>query len=211
MVTFVGRHGWMDARVGLSARYRNYITDSFGEGWSQCGDPWTMSNVAPWSSASFLDSGNGWVTVGSFDDRELPSHGGVARTKDGGCTWEILWRDDDPSDNLGSIRFVDDRTGWLSVGYTRLLSTSDGGYHWKALRLPPDFGLEDAYLVSRTAGWIKGSGYGPALYYTLDAGAHWHAVPYQDLRENRGAAREIPAKWGAAFLLGVNLSRVPAW
>jgi photosystem II stability/assembly factor-like uncharacterized protein len=207
LITFVGRDGWAVAGGGLSARsFRNYRTDNLGESWNQCGDPWNRSKVAPWSSASFLDSKNGWVTVGSFDGRELPSDGGVARTKDGGCTWEVLWRDDDPSDNLGSIRFVDDRTGWLSVGYTRLLATNDGGYHWRALRLPADFGLEDAYLVSRNVGWIKGSGYGPALYYTLDAGAHWRAVSEQDLRWNLGLAHGVPTNWGAAFLLRLGLN-----
>jgi photosystem II stability/assembly factor-like uncharacterized protein len=206
-MAFVGDSGWLAAGDGHSVQ--NYRTEDLGQTWNQCGSSWELSRVAPWSSASFLDARNGWITVGSYNDRELPYLGGVARTMDGGCTWKILWRDsDDPGENMGDIRFVDNSFGWLFTYYGRLLETRDGGTHWSPVALPePDF-LQSAYLVSRSRGWIiEGTNEGPVLHYTTDAGAHWHSVSNEDIRANRGMAREIPVAWGQALLLSFQLRR----
>ena len=148
-MAFAGSSGWLAAGDGNAVE--NYRTEDVGETWKKCGEPWVLSRAAPWSWASFLDPNDGWITIGSYNDRQLPFRGGVARTMDGGCTWEALWHDDDPSENLGSIQFVAGGFGWLFSFHGRLLETGDGGSHWTPVALPPSWFIEDAYLVSRSS------------------------------------------------------------
>jgi photosystem II stability/assembly factor-like uncharacterized protein len=199
-MAFVGNRGWLAA--GGAQSVQNYRTEDLGQTWNQCGSLWDLSQVGPWGSASFLDARNGWITVGSYGERGLPYRGGVARTADGGCTWKILWREPRPSGGMGDIRFVDNSFGWVIASFGTLLRTRDGGTHWSPVALPePDF-LQSAYLVSRSRGWIMGgTNEGSVLYYTTDAGAHWHSVSDEDIRANRGMAREIPVGWGEALVL----------
>lgn len=204
MIAFVGSSGWLAADDGHSVR--NYRTEDLGQTWRQCGPLWEPSEVAPWASAFFLDPKNGWMTVGSFDNRRRPYGGGVARTTDGGCTWRVLWRDDDAAENLGDIQFLDAAFGWLFASHGRLLETRDGGLHWKPLPLPTLWSIESAYLVSRTRGWaVGGAEHGSGFYMTSDGGEHWLSVSDAEVRENRGAAREIPVKWAGGFLRRLHL------
>ena len=206
-VAMKGPRGWMGAGDGRVVE--NYTTDDFGATWKPCGYPWHPSEAAPWSSASFLDAAIGWVTIASYNERELPYLGGVAKTVDGGCTWNVLWRDRGAAaENLAGIQFVDSTFGWLFASYGRLLQTTDGGSHWKSVPLPNEWRLEGAFLISRTKGWILGSpGSGSGLCYTTDGGAHWHDVSKQEIRRGGGLASELPARWADGFVRALQLRR----
>jgi len=206
-VALIGDDGWLAAGDGKSVR--NYTTKDAGRTWKQCGPPWEPSEAAPLSSASFLDSTHGWATIGSFNKRDLPYLGGVAKTLDGGCTWKVIWRDsDNPGENLGDIRFVNANIGWLFSYYGKLLETMDGGAHWRTVQLPDDIRLEGAYLESPAKGWVLGSAAGSSgIYYTSDGGVQWHPIPVAEIRNNSGAAREIPPKWSSGFLRILQLRR----
>jgi len=200
-MTFEKGAGWMAAGNGQSVQ--NYVTADRGQDWTQCGIPWRLSDLAPLSAVSFIRPRTGWITVAKYNQRELPLIGGVAKTTDGGCTWETLWRDTKAQgENLAGIQFVDDSFGCLSETYGRLLETQDGGRHWKPVRMPREWiNLEDSYLVDRIHGWIIGSSVsGLALYYTSDDAKDWTSVSKEDFMARRGLAAGIPPQWGAAFL-----------
>jgi len=205
-LALIGKAGWIVA--GDSHSSWNYTTTDSGQNWSRCGPPWDYSLVGPFGSASFIDAQTGWMTVTNYDRIGRPLVGGVARTADGGCKWDIVWRDTvHPADNLTGIQFVDKDYGWLTASYSRLLQTSDGGSHWHSVALPSVL-IESSYLVSKTRGWILGgSDTGSGLYYTSDGGKQWISVSETDLRENQGMAQEIPPSWGAAFLMRLHLRR----
>lgn len=205
-LAFVGNSGWLSAGDGHIVQ--NYRTDDSGQNWQSCGSPWEKSKAAPRGYSSFIDPKTGWIIIASYDERELPSDMGVARTKDGGCSWEVSWRDRDRIADLAAIQFVDRSFGWLLESRGRLLETTDGGLHWRAVTVPATLFLEGAYLVSRTRGWIVGSpDPNSGLYYTDDGGRHWHAVSREDVRENVGMAREVPVNWGPGFLRIIHLRR----
>jgi photosystem II stability/assembly factor-like uncharacterized protein len=194
-MAFVGRAGYLAAGNGHSVK--NYTTTDAGRTWVDCGSSWELSRVAPWASASFIDPRNGWVTTANYDRLERPILGGVARTTDGGCTWTEIWRDGSGVGRiLGSLQFVDSEFGWLVAPYASLLATSDGGRHWRPVKLP-GLNLESAYLSNRNSGWVAGgTPQGTAVFYTADGGSHWAAVLPAHLREDSG----IPSLWGYAFL-----------
>jgi photosystem II stability/assembly factor-like uncharacterized protein len=206
-MTFEKGAGWMAA--GNSKSVQDYVTADRGQNWTQCGAPWRLSELAPLSAVSFISPRTGWITVANYNQRELPLIGGVAKTTDGGCTWETLWRDTkSQGENLTGIQFVDESFGWLTAMYDRLLETRDGGRHWNPVRMPREWiNLESTYLVDRTHGWIIGSSIrGLALYYTSDDGKHWTSVSKEDFIARRGLATEIPPLWGAAFLARIQLA-----
>ena len=200
-ITFAGEHGWM--AVGDDRAVANYVSPDLGRTWTRCGSSWSLLEVAPLESASFIDAKHGWITIAQYDRLARPLAVGVARTTDGGCAWETLWWDSDRRGNsLAGIQFIDQTFGWLFADHGRLLQTEDGGKTWHRVVLPkPRFNLESAYLVDKKTGWILGSpAAGSTLYYTSDAGETWISVPDLDIRDNRGAAHTIPPLWGDMFL-----------
>jgi photosystem II stability/assembly factor-like uncharacterized protein len=203
---FLAKHdGWMGA--GTRGRVRNYISRDFGRTWSQCGDVWRLTSVAPLNSVYLLDERNGWATVARYDATERPVQSGIAHTDDGGCAWKVLWWNQDRDQNLlGGLQFVDQEFGWLwAAGHGLLRETSDGGLTWSNLPLPTtDFGIRSAHLLDRNHGWLIGyspGSNGPGLFFTMDGGRLWHEVPQSDLRVNRGEARVLPSDWGDGVLL----------
>jgi photosystem II stability/assembly factor-like uncharacterized protein len=207
-VSFGDKHaGWMGVGDGRSVR--NYVTRDSGYTWSECGEEWQLTTVAPMSSAFFLNDNTGWVTVASYDDLERPVRTGVARTDDGGCKWKTIWWNlNRNQDILGTLNFVDTEFGWLSAaGYGKLRQTSDGGITWQDVPLPARyFEIRSSILVDHTHGWVLGdfsdmAGTLSGIFYTSDRGQHWLPVPQSDLRLNRNLARQLPASWSDGLLV----------
>lgn len=202
-VSFVAENGWMAVSNNerFSHHVSNYTTSDLGQSWKTCGATWDSSTVSPLSSASFIDKGDGWITVARFDQFERPSHVGVAKTSDGGCTWKVVWWDSEEfqGENLSGIQFVDKENGWLFSSHGRLLETSDSGDHWRPVPLPtPHYNLESAYLAGKGKGWVLGSSMGGlSISFTSDGGQHWKALP--NTGENQSTASEPPYSWGDAF------------
>lgn len=198
MPGFYRSHGWVAVSDGRSVR--NYVSEDLGKTWAHCGSEWKLPEDAPFSSISLVDEHTGWITIASYDGQTRPVDQGVAKTEDGGCTWKLLWWDPVPQPRLFGIQFIDKAFGWVGEDRGNLLETRDGGLRWRAILLPgPGFYLQSFHLVDRKKAWVLGNYY-RSLYFTLDGGAHWQAVSESDLRENRGAAREIPASWGEGLL-----------
>jgi len=115
---------------------------------SQCAECAQTLRSSGWDSGDILrrfklmSPGSGWVTTGP------PEYGGVSThlywTDDGGQNWRQLIPWDIPVGRLWQIFFVDRLHGWVLTTEALepqenapfyLLSTEDGGKHWRKLQL----------------------------------------------------------------------------
>ena len=77
----------------------------------------------------FTDSLNGWlVTYSNPNERE--NAGYIYNTTDGGKTWHEQFSTENA---LFSIKFIDDKIGWVVGDQRSIFFTSDGGENWKSI------------------------------------------------------------------------------
>ncbi|MEO5866918.1 MAG: hypothetical protein ABIS14_00730 [Sphingomonas sp.] len=84
---------------------------------------------------SFPTPRAGFATVQNYNPDTKESQRRVARTTDGGATWEELPLADDHALQEFGIGFIDEHRGWVG-GSPHGYETRDGGRHW----LPADMG-----------------------------------------------------------------------
>ena len=87
---------------------------------------------------------------------------------------------------LHAVYFLDQQRGWAVGGSGVLLSTTDGGENWKALRPPTEDAVRDIYFADEQRGWLvcERSLYQlrtkeeqrSYLLNTTDGGATWRRV-----------------------------------
>lgn len=126
-------------------------------------------------SVFFLNQNRGWA---------VGSRGALLATEDGGRSW--VTRPRPSEDVLRDIHFFDDRNGWVvcernvyelktkDEPRTYLMSTSDGGSHWKRVNMSGadvDSRVVRAVFSPGGRGWAFGEG--GAIYATEGAGANW--------------------------------------
>jgi photosystem II stability/assembly factor-like uncharacterized protein len=198
-------NGW--TAVGDHDEIRNYITQDWGETWHECGKRWHVPAYAPYVSAVLLDSGTGWTLIAQYDDRELGLEQGVAKTEDGGCTWQPIWWNSSAAgpNRLGDLSFSDTTFGWLSsINEGPLLETRDGGVTWQSIPLPdPNFITANSFITRDGEGFVDGytrsePAGGSGFYFTANRGQSWQPVPKDDFVRNRNLAKLIPASWNDA-------------
>jgi photosystem II stability/assembly factor-like uncharacterized protein len=91
--------------------------------------------------------------------------GALARTRDGGETWHVLWH----GMRFTSLRFLTKRRGFALSERGRLLATRDGARSWVVLRSSVEaFAFADA-----RHGWAAG---GSRLFRTTDGGRAWTRI-----------------------------------
>lgn len=122
-------------------------------------------------SVYFLNESTGWIA-----GRDLRSTGPrliiIAKTTDGGVTWE---RQDDLSEGtVNGIHFVNSDKGWAvadntSINTGRILHTSDGGKTW-TVQLEGVSKLESLFFIDENTGWAVGVN---DLLHTVDGGETW--------------------------------------
>ena len=122
-------------------------------------------------SIHFLDESTGWIA--GRDLRTIgPAQIIIARTTDGGITWE---RQDDLSEGrIEGIHFVNSLKGWAagdrnSINTGTVLHTSDGGQTW-SVQLEGAGNLSDLFFVDENTGWAVGV---TDLLHTSDGGETW--------------------------------------
>ena len=114
----------------------------------------------------FVDANHGWA-VGDIDPRGVG--GAVFRTTDGGRHWTPLAARTEVST---SVRFIDQRTGWIAGFAGRIDRSDDGGLSWRPQR--PERGREvfnSIWAVDAQCAWAAGvNGLGVR---TTDGGSTW--------------------------------------
>lgn len=195
---FADEHnGWIDVFVTESSE-QSFITHDGGETWLPCGPPRSKDLHLPGRSY-LLTSQSGWaITIRTVDRQKIY---GVARTDDGGCTWQQLWvSDESPDERYYDIYFIDERQGWLA-GEFGLYLTMDGGKTWRERPLPAEWKATNVYFVNSNDGWIIASDREDTtlnVFYTSDSGKTWNL-----LTRNAFIQSEIPKAWNYGKLLQI--------
>lgn len=183
-----------------------YSSSDQGRSWAECGRD-TPSDLSPSGIPSFISGTVGWSPVSHYGEDGLAvGRNGVARTDDGGCHWHFLsWYDED---RVLLVTFADQSAGLLlPIDLSPISRTLDGGLHWEHTNQPlPSYHPEGAYMKDRTHGWVLGSsgllGKGDSgMFFTADLGKTWQSITTEDLKANRGAARDIPLEWADGYLM----------
>ncbi|KUG24742.1 hypothetical protein ASZ90_005446 [hydrocarbon metagenome] len=104
-------------------------------------------------------------------------NGRVARTTDGGDTWEIV-HEDHTYIQFYSVSFFDDLNGFVVGSRGEILRTNDGGLSWTRLTqssIPPAaLRIDDVYFLDNLNGIAAGEGEGGGVIYrTSDGGINW--------------------------------------
>ncbi len=118
------------------------------------------------ASVCFLSKDRGWA-VGD----------GSYLTEDGGQNWQQQFHAEDSP--LTRVYFLNDMRGWAVGKMGLLLSTTDGGEHWRSSHIESAKGawLQDVLFLDDQSGWIVGDG--STMLSTIDGGNSWHpaAIP----------------------------------
>jgi len=137
----------------------------------------------------FINSSDGWI---------VGQRGTVARTSDGGDSWESEVID---SVDLNSVYFLDDMTGWIVGDKSAVYRTDDGGNSWIKAELnglPGNDVLNDVHFFDQSTGYILGR---QGLYKTVDGGVAWENN-WLPVDENKGAWDFSMVDPERVFLLG---------
>ena len=96
----------------------------------------------------------------------------IAKTSDGGITWEVIMGPGDAEkDGVSSIFFQDERNGVARLTSKKLHITSDGGATWRGIPVSPG---ADLRFADPSVGWaLELDRRDTPISYTTDGGNHW--------------------------------------
>jgi photosystem II stability/assembly factor-like uncharacterized protein len=108
---------------------------------------------------------------------------GIFRTTDGGDSWS---KQDIPGASPGvtSLQFLNPEEGWATLvefptgpgkhGDGMALRTTDGGLHWRPVKISGDKSFHwTIHFVDARNGWLRTE---QVVYHTADGGASWVPV-----------------------------------
>lgn len=127
------------------------------------GSSWDTHTGKPFQSVSFVDNLNGWgAGIGGY----------LAKTNDGGRTWENISRAE-PTPTLFKIHFTSLGNGY-AFGYSGIiLKTTDGGITWTDMTTESiKFDIYASHFFSDDVGAISGNG--GFVASTASGGNDWH-------------------------------------
>jgi photosystem II stability/assembly factor-like uncharacterized protein len=139
------------------------------------GSQWVRASVQGFDelghvmAVAFADLSTGWAAGGN--DEFAGSRGVIARSTDGGRTWQQQFEVTDFTFN--GLEAIDTQTAFAVgafdfVGGGLVLRTTDGGQSWQDVT-PAAAGFRDVFFVDASTGWIVGS----SIYKTTNGGANW--------------------------------------
>jgi len=138
-----------------------------GNKWTNIGAPVSKGNTTQFY---FIDDYSGYCIAGG-DINSSANVAKVYKTTDGGKTWIVTNNGQDIFyDNLYSIYFVDNKTGYVSGGYnnTKTFKTIDGGNTWAVIN---NYSFSQMKFINPLIGF--GRNYNK-IYKTIDGGKTWN-------------------------------------
>ncbi|ANL68584.1 hypothetical protein AMC84_PC00020 (plasmid) [Rhizobium phaseoli] len=133
------------------------------------GKTWTPKNTGlkgDLNGIFFIDAEHGWV-VGEQGE----SKGVIARTNDGGQTWQLVAL---KTKRLDAIAFSDAKHGWAAGISGLLFYTSDGGESWQRKKIKSGTDFHHIAFVDPLNGLVVGDA--GVIIRTTDGGATWQEV-----------------------------------
>ena len=141
------------------------------------GESWELrsgvtESVVGQQSIFFVDENNGWIAGsrsrssdvrGGIQFSQYLTDGMVARTTDGGQTWER--HDARTGRFLWDLAFLDAQRGWAVGAFGSVVYTDDGGVKWKTQVTGSDQILRSVVFTDADNGWAVGDA-GTILKYT---------------------------------------------
>jgi len=110
--------------------------------------------------------------VGYASTSDLPNKASaIARTQDGGLTWNISRFLPDASAMDRGLTFTDENTGFLRTYEGKLFATADGGQTWRGI--PVQVLNGPIRFADRQVGWVAR---GRSVVYTSDGGKRWNSA-----------------------------------
>ncbi|MBT8185952.1 MAG: oxidoreductase [Eudoraea sp.] len=128
-IAIVGNHCWI-----ASSASRVYYSSDKGKSWEVFLTPVVKETPTQGIySIDFFDENIGIVAGGDYTSPKGNMRN-MARTKDGGRTWELVADGQEP-DYKSCVQFVPDSDGMgiVAVGFTGIAYSADGGSSWKEL------------------------------------------------------------------------------
>jgi hypothetical protein len=170
--------GWDTGACNGGTAYVS-TSDDGGSHWRrlpQLPVPAGVSTSGGWDMGSPTVAGNEVAVAVSFDGSSGVS--AVATSADGGQTWRTQVV---PGLRQPAIVDLIDPTHWIGTDGTVLVSSSDGGTHWR--RWKPSVAMRDASgtpltleFLSPTLGWAVSRDAGGPLWWTTDGGRTWKPI-----------------------------------
>lgn len=125
------------------------------------------------------------IYIFSPDTVLISGNGGIiVKTTNGGSTWATM--PTGVTDQLWSLEFTDDLTGYCAGSSGRILRTSDGGSSWSSLNSGVQNQLYCLKFLNDSVGYVCGSG---IVLKTTDGGTSWVNMnfpaipPFDELRQ----------------------------
>ena len=84
-----------------------------------------------------------------------------------------VWQNPLPQgNNLGSVYFVNNNSGWAVGSCGTILHTNDSGINWTMQNNEFDNHLREVVFIDENSGWAVG--YDGIILHTSDGGTHWN-------------------------------------
>ncbi|MEP6662665.1 MAG: immunoglobulin domain-containing protein, partial [Verrucomicrobiota bacterium] len=197
------------------------------------GTNWTILNLTAAGvmggimDVYFKDPTNGFVVgmdTNAYNSCAVPYyHGAIARTTNGGATWEAVANSGVNCSYFWKMSWPSPQVGYASLQQNGASSsliffkTTDGGNNWVSNGIPysqmsvSTFYLQGIGFISPNEGWVGGASsttpYDNNFLHTTDGGATWEKIGYNDSRSiNR--IRFYP-KFAVASGVKLHIYRVP--
>ena len=113
-------------------------------------------------------SGTENILYGVSGNRIVGETGTILRSTNGGQTWEF--ESTGFTDNLLSLQFISDNSGYATGVEGKIYHTTDGGLTWPLLPTNITVGLGKVQFINPDTGWVASSHY---IYRTTDGGSSW--------------------------------------
>ncbi len=150
-----------------------YHTNDGGQSWQEPSRDLHQGTV----SMHYVNQDTGWAVQSA----QLPDMqgGGILTTRDGGQTWEQQYN---TPGYRGTVRFLDEQTGWVVGNQGLAIHTNDGGNTWETKSHSAGSSLLHIFFVDRKTGWASGNN--GTILHTDDGGMSWQ-------RQESGAGNRV--------------------